>query len=117
MKNSIRFSDEKKAAFHELMLCVQMASKGKLPRSIIHFMEEALEVSTKMSLLRLHDSSRLSADEIANAMYEIGYEVDHGSVESCAECFHCSAGCYCADDRDIVCDRPFHGQWQRVKKR
>lgn len=53
MKNN-HFTEEKRVAFHELMVNVQSASNGTLPLSIVHFMEEALEPDTKSALLQMY---------------------------------------------------------------
>lgn len=67
------------------MSSVQSASAGKLPRSVIHFMEEVLTPSTKEKLLILYNEYRVDAQRIAEVMIAAGNAVDHGSTEPVEE--------------------------------
>ena len=67
--------------FHDLMLVVQEKSEGKLPHSIVHFMEQTLSEKTQLHLLKAVNSGNLSVEDIINAMVDAGKAADNGSVE------------------------------------
>lgn len=81
----MKLSTEEREAFRNLMLSVQTASAGKLPRTIVRFMEEALAADTKIELVKRVDKKQLDAGRIAEIMIAAGNAVDHGSTEPVEE--------------------------------
>ena len=78
-KNGREFS-ERDSAFRNMMVSVQNASEGRLPVSIIQFMERALSVDTKEKLLELHESRQLNMDELIASIIDEGKAAEYGST-------------------------------------
>ena len=65
---AMNMSTKEKEAFHDLMITVQVASDGQLPRTIIYFMEEVLSADTKIEILNLYQDQHVDEKQIAAVM-------------------------------------------------